>query len=83
MISLMNLILNYIDRENIEPLNIDELEKLYGQTHHPGLDLNPCTALNPYSILPQITKNSIFLNCYSEEIYDIILEELRTQYENL
>jgi hypothetical protein len=67
----------------MQALDIDNLEKLYNEIHPKSRILDPCSLVDPFSILPQITANSIFLNCYSEEIYDIILEELRTQYEHL
>ncbi|CAI2361616.1 unnamed protein product [Moneuplotes crassus] len=76
-----------IERTSMEPLSIDKLEELYTEIHPDLKSLEPCSEVNPVSILPQITPNSvfhsIFLNCYGEEIYDIILEELRTQYEHL
>ena len=70
------------DYSNIQPLSVDELENLHAEVHG-DREIHICSEPNLGSIVPQITKKSIFLNCYSEEIYDVLLEDLRKQYEHL
>jgi len=48
-----------IERDNIDPLSIDDLEKLYNEIHPNPKTLEPCSEINPCSILPQITPNSV------------------------
>ena len=67
----------------LQPLSIDNLENLYNEVHGDGNTIQVCSEPNPVSLIPQITSNSIFLNCYSEEIYDVLLDDLRKQYEHL
>ena len=71
------------DSVQIQPLQIDELENLYEEVHGGDRAIQIWNEPNMTSIIPQITHNSIFLNCYSEEIYDVLLEDLRKQYEHL
>lgn len=71
------------DSAQIQPLNIAELDTLYQSVHGEKEDIKIWSESNFSSIIPQITHNSIFLNCYSEEIYDVLLEDLRKQYEFL
>lgn len=61
--------------------NIDELNNLYSDIHHE--EIGVWSKPDQGSIIPVIREDSIFVDCYSEEIYDIILEDLREQYDNL
>lgn len=47
---------------SIQPLSIEELESLYQEVHGSGKNIQICSEPNFTSIIPQITKNSIFLN---------------------
>lgn len=48
---------------SIQPLSIEELENLYQEVHGSGHNnIQICSEPNFTSIIPQITKNSIFLN---------------------
>ncbi len=62
--------------------NIHELEVLFRNIHG-DQELKVWSEHQKRSIVPVISERSIFVDCYNEDIYDIILEDLRNQYEEL
>jgi hypothetical protein len=77
-------------------LHLEELEKVFEMFHHVNPNMIPQSAnYLPYgasfrecqiregpgqTVIPHMQEKSMFFQCYSDEIYDTILEDLREHY---
>lgn len=66
-------------------LSLEELEKIFDLFHPKPQNFEDCEIRDSHRLtcIPHMTMNSMFFACYSDEIYDTILEDLRENYINL
>ncbi|CDW78921.1 UNKNOWN [Stylonychia lemnae] len=64
-------------------LQLEELEKVFQMFHPNQQSFGDCEIQDEITrdtLIPHLTMNSMFFNCYSDDIYDTILEDLRNHY---
>ena len=64
-------------------LHMEELEKVYEMFHSRPQSFADCQIRDTHTIVPSMTVNSMFFQCYSDDIFDTILEDLRDHYTTL
>jgi hypothetical protein len=71
-------------KENIT-LQLEELEKVFTLFHQKPQSFKESEIMDnkKMTCIPHMSTQSMFFNCYSDDIYDTILDDLREHYINL
>lgn len=67
-------------------MKLEELEKVYEMFHPITQSFADCQIheqVTRDTIIPHMSMESMFFTCYSDDIYDTILDELKNNYNDL